>query len=306
MTFKPITPADYPELKRFFKGQKYRLSAYSLPSILVWRNQVYQPYGAVDGDTLHLGYEFPENNELRHLMLPLSPGKEFPPEELYELALAFGHKRYCFIHQDYIDTYGRGLVEHHFEIEEQEEFADYVYRTDDLALLKGNKYSKKRNLIKQFLRDYVEKNRVEMESMSPETALECIDFLEKWCKERDCDADPLKDLACEKIAAINTLENFGVLEIDGLLLRVDGRISAFGVATHLTEDMGVFHFEKAFSGIKGLYQYFDNLCAKHLFNGYTYINKESDMGIPGLAQAKKSYHPAAIMTSYQFVIKKNV
>lgn len=306
MTFNPITPSDYPELKRFFIGQKYRLSAYSLPSILVWANKVYQPYAAMDGDALYIDYEFPEDSTLRHLMLPIFPAKEYPPEALYDLAVKLGHHRYCFIPQAYLDAYGHDAAGHFFEIEPQEEYFDYVYRSEDLALLKGNKYSKKRNLVKQFTRDFVAKKRVEMAPITTENAHACIDFLEEWCQERDCDADPEKDLACEKIAAINTLENFGVLEIDGLLLRVDGRISAFGIATRLTEDTGVFHFEKAFAGIKGLYQYFDKLCAEHLFSGYTYINKESDMGIPGLAQAKKSYHPVAIMKSYQFVLKENV
>jgi hypothetical protein len=32
-------------------------------------------------------------------------------------------------------------------------------------------------------------------------------FLEEWCRERDCDADDQMDLACEKQAAINTLNH---------------------------------------------------------------------------------------------------
>ena len=67
--------------------------------------------------------------------------------------------------------------------------------------------------------------------------------------------------------------------------------------------MGVLHFEKALSNIKGLYQYFDSECAKRLFKGYKYINKESDMGDPGLAKSKKSYHPVMIVKSYKLIIK---
>ena len=67
--------------------------------------------------------------------------------------------------------------------------------------------------------------------------------------------------------------------------------------------MATLQYEKAFSSIKGLYQYFDNACAKTLFNGYTYINKESDMGIPGLAKAKKSYLPDRMVHASRLILK---
>lgn len=102
---------------------------------------------------------------------------------------------------------------------------------------------------------------------------------------------------------INTLVNIDLLDVRGLYLRVDGMISAFGIASYLTDEMGVLHFEKAFAGIKGLYQYFDNLCAKSLFDGFTYINKESDMSMPGLAKVKKSYHPAMMIKSYRLDLR---
>ena len=55
--------------------------------------------------------------------------------------------------------------------------------------------------------------------------------------------------------------------------------------------------------IKGLYQYFDQLCTDRLLNGYRYINKESDMDVPGLAKAKKSYHPVMKIKSYKLILK---
>jgi hypothetical protein len=94
-----------------------------------------------------------------------------------------------------------------------------------------------------------------------------------------------------------------MFHLNGILIRVDGVVSAFGIASHLTDNMGVLHFEKAFASMKGLYQYFDRECARRLFGNYTYINKESDMGIPGLAKAKKSYHPVMRVKSYKLIAK---
>ena len=75
------------------------------------------------------------------------------------------------------------------------------------------------------------------------------------------------------------------------------------MGSYLTDDMGVLNFEKAFSRMKGLYQYFDNQCARRLFDDYRYINKESDMGEANLAKAKKSYHPATMIRSYELTLR---
>jgi len=63
------------------------------------------------------------------------------------------------------------------------------------------------------------------------------------------------------------------------------------------------NFEKALPHIRGLYQYLDNECAKTLFPGYRYINKESDMSLPNLARMKRSYHPVLRVKSYKLTLR---
>lgn len=304
MKLLPLTPADYPVLKPFFEHQRHRLCVYSLPSLLAWSNDEYQPFGAIDGNALIVAAEFNRQKEKRHLILPISPQGHYSPEALHALALKLGFNSYWFVTEDYLQQYEIKRVEALFTIREQEEYDDYVYRTSDLAELKGNKYSKKRNLISQFNREYLEKDRVSTAAITPEVAPECIRFLNEWCDERNCDGSMMEDLACERLAALNTIEHIGVFPSQGLLLRIDGKISAFGIGSYLTAAMGVLHFEKAFSRIKGLYQYFDNQCARLLFKGYVFINKESDMNVPGLAKAKRSYYPVMRVKSYELVLKK--
>jgi len=303
MNFKKLTPKDYSEFKSFFTNQKYLHSAYSLSSIIVWSTEFFQPYGAVDGDTFIVGAEFEKHKDRRHLILPVSVNREYTPEQLYQLAKDTGYEQYFFVTEEYINAYGKNQIASFFKIREQPAFKDYVYLTRDLARLEGNKYSKKRNLINQFKREFEVGKFVKTEPITKAAFNECIEFLNKWCEERDCGQETQEELYCEKQAAINTLENIELLGVNGLLLRIDGEVSAFGMASRLTSDMGVFHFEKAFAKIKGLYQYFDNLCAKSLFDGFTYINKESDMSMPGLAKVKKSYHPAMMIKSYRLDLR---
>ncbi len=303
MNFKKLTPYDYSEFKGFFANQKYLHSAYSLSSIIVWSTEFFQPYGAVNGDTFIVAAEFTKNKDLRHLILPVSVNGEYTPEKLHRLAKDTGYEQYFVVTEAYINTYGNDQIASFFKITEQTAFNDYIYLTRDLAKLEGNKYSKKRNLINQFNRDFVARKLVKTEPITEASTNDCIEFLEQWCDERDCGKESQEELYCEKQAAINTLKSIDILGVNGLLLRIDGNVSAFGMASRLTSDMGVFHFEKAFSKIKGLYQYFDNLCARKLFKGYTYINKESDMDLPSLAKAKKSYYPSMIVKSYKLVLR---
>lgn len=301
---KPITPSDYPNLKHFFKQQRYELCVYSLPSILVWTSKIYQPCGVItDHETLIVGIEYNAvHADKRHLLLPISPAREFSPEELRNFAVSLGFEDFYFVPADYMEKFGQQQVEAFFEIKEQPDLYDYIYLREDLAELKGSRYSKKRNLISQFKREYPD--NVTFEKLTASTVSECADFLEKWCEERNCDENTEGEgLSCEKQAVMNAFENIEVLEMNGILLRIDGVVSAFGIASRLTENMGALHFQKAFAHIKGLYQFFDNLCAKHMFQGYQYINKESDMGIPGLARSKMSYFPVTILKSYKLTVR---
>jgi len=303
MELKALTPEDYPDYRKYFNKQTYHLCTYSLSSIIAWRNSDYQPMAGIRNDTLIIAAEFRNTRSKRHLILPIAPPEDFPPEQLARIADDLGYGEYWFVPQCYLDLHGRDKVDLYFDVEHTPGYDDYIYLTGDLADLKGNKYSKKRNLIKQFEREYIETNRVEMGPITPIDLEECLEFLEKWCVERDCDANPEEDLACEKLAAINTLTNIGLFEVNTLMLRIDGVVCAFGVSAFLTSQMATLQYEKAFARIKGLYQYFDNQCAKRLFNGYAYINKESDMGSEGLAKTKKSYHPIHMVESFRLIRK---
>jgi hypothetical protein len=303
INFKQLKPSDHAVYRHHFENQRYPLCAYSLPSIIAWSNEEYQPFGAEFEGAFIVAAEFEKVKSNRHLLLPVSPEREFSPDELVDVAKAAGHTQYWFVPGDYVERFGADAVQRHFEVRSHSAYDDYVYRVDDLAGLKGNRYSKKRNLINQFRRDYVDPGKVSIEPIDADNAEACLFFLEEWCRERDCDADDQMDLACEKLAAINTLNHIAVFGLKGILLRIDGTVSAFGVSAPLTGDMATLQYEKAFSSIKGLYQYFDNACARMLVNGYTYLNKESDMGIPGLAKAKKSYYPFKMVRSVRLILK---
>jgi uncharacterized protein len=303
MDLIPLTLSDYGKLVSFYENQRFELCEYTPTSVLAWLDEDYQPLGYFDQDILVICSEFAVHEECRHLLLPLSPTREFTPSELQDLALNLGRDAFWFVPDDYLQQHGWQEVAAFFDITEQPDHSNYIYKTEDLAQLKGNRYAKKRNLIHQFERGYVDRGRVEIESVNPSIAAACKAFIEKWCDAYPCEIESDLELICEKQAVLCAIDHRNALGLDSIVIRVDGEVSALAIGTRLTPAMGVLHFEKAFTHIKGLYQYLDRECARRLFRAYPYINKESDMGMPGLTKSKRSYHPVRMVKSYKLTVR---
>lgn len=303
MNFTPLTVSDYNILKTYFEEQPYSLSIYSPAPLIAWSTLNFRSRYAVVNEVLFIAGEPEDHPEDRHLILPVSRGRVFLPAEMHRFASELGFTQYWYAPGDYLDMLERSELESFFSIEEQREFADYVYLTEDLIQLKGNKFSKKRNLIHQFSREYLRKGRVSVENIQQKHIDECLQFLDIWCSEHDCDVDQNSSLACEKAALITTLKNIEHFESIGILIRIDGAVSAFGIGSRLNRTTATLNFEKAFSEIKGLYQFLDNECSKRLFSEYQYINKESDMNLPNLAESKQSYNPVLRVKSFALILR---
>jgi hypothetical protein len=176
--------------------------------------------------------------------------------------------------------------------------SDYVYKVADLAELKGRRFHKKRNLIKQCLAAY----RCEYEPIVPELVSECLEFQDRWCQARECGKDPG---LCNEYAAIReAFTNYQDLQVLGGAIRVDGDIKAYALGEELNPDTGVCHFEKAMPGVQGLGQLINQWFSKHALSGFKYVNREQDLGIQGLRQAKESYHPDHMVDKFTAALKE--
>ena len=59
------------------------------------------------------------------------------------------------------------------------------------------------------------------------------------------------------------------------------------------------HYEKAIGEYKGIYQFINRAFASVLPRDFKYINREQDLGDPGLRQAKMTYRPYGFVKKYQ-------
>ena len=168
---------------------------------------------------------------------------------------------------------------------EHRDYFDYVYLASDLANLPGTNYAKIRNRLNKFKKNY----EYTTEMISEENMDEVNEFLKRWCLWKDCESDIV--LENERKAIVYSMAYFFDLGLSGLVIRINGNIEALAVYEKMNPDTAVVHYEKGSPYFDGIYKAINMETAKILQKDFMFINREEDMGIPGLRQAKLSYRP---------------
>jgi hypothetical protein len=172
------------------------------------------------------------------------------------------------------------------ELSTDEDHWDYLYSVPDLVQLSGNRFHKKKNLLNQFERKY----EYRYTPLGPEMIDKALTLQTEWCVWRDCEDSTT--LEAENQAILNTFHDWNELEgAMGAGLLVDGNMVGFTVGEPLDADTLVIHFEKGCPHYKGVYQAINQKFLANEGQAFNYVNREQDLGDPGLRKAKRSYNP---------------
>ncbi|MCM1467528.1 MAG: phosphatidylglycerol lysyltransferase domain-containing protein [Alistipes sp.] len=173
--------------------------------------------------------------------------------------------------------------------------SDYIYPVEKLASLSGKKLHKKKNHWNQFMKNYA----FTYEAICAKNTDDCRKMKEKWFElrfaalEKEGASEEEKNSLVWEAKTLDTaLEHFEEFEFTGGLIRVDGEVLAFTLGEPVNDETFVVHFEKAYGDVNGLYTTINQQFVEHeLLGKYRYVNREEDMGLPGLRKAKMSYYP---------------
>ncbi len=174
---------------------------------------------------------------------------------------------------------------------------DYVYRTEALASLRGKRYQSKRNFVNRFHANYPDCRCLPLDDSTESAAREVV---QKWMAEKLAE-DPLADFHLERTALERAFSHRNALNLEGLVLAVGDTPIAMTMGSRLCGNTFDIHFEKAVSGYDGAYAAVNQAFARYLQETYPqveYLNREDDLGIPGLRKAKLSYHPDHLVEKY--------
>lgn len=292
LTFKTIELKDRDIINSYLKKQNYRASDLCFTNLFTWGKKFNTQF-AVSNNLLFI--RFRDNNNRNSYLKPVGSGDI---KEGIEMIID-DHKQFDSVFQ--IRGVTKEMISEieeampgRFEYNLNRSVSDYIYTTEKLIHLKGKKLQSKRNHINRFKRE----NEWQYKSLTGNRALveECKSMLDKWMKINGEEKDP--SLVYDDYATTQMLYNFEYLNLMGGLICVNSEIVAFSIGEKLTLDTVVVHVEKAFTTTHGAYNIINQQFVENEASEFTYVNREEDMGIDNLRQAKLSYQPDIILEKY--------
>ncbi len=173
---------------------------------------------------------------------------------------------------------------------------DYVYRAVDLCSLAGNKYHSKRNHINSLRRSYP----FVYQPLAADLVAACLNLADRWCEFKRCAED--LNLTGEWEAVRLALRHYETLGLKGGVIMVRGQVEAFSLGELLNATTAVIHFEKANPQQSEFYTLINQQFCEHAWQEVELINREQDLGEPGLRRAKQSYHPLRLEEKFRLTL----
>lgn len=173
------------------------------------------------------------------------------------------------------------------------DYSDYLYDATALRTLEDSSLRKKRAHVNRFKRLYPE---FKYSSASHSDAEDCLLLVSKWCETKGID---INDSNSSDFLMIRRLfDDFDALDIRGGVIRVTGKVAAFSLGSIGNSNRAYIHFEKADPKFDGAYAVINQMVLQNEFPEVGQVNREEDLGIPGLRKSKRSYHPIALLRKY--------
>ncbi len=282
--FAPIDLSMRQELHPWFQQLEAGLSEFTFSNIWLFRHTY--------------GYRLCRFDEGKYLLSGTKNGKRFfsapwgLPDRgtLAELFSSHDFLKNLNAHQ--AETLAPELASWGYEVRDDRDNWDYLYDSAEMATLDGKKFHKKRNHVNQFQAAYPEGVRGRDMDDSDADTQDALALLELWQSRREDRSDYLPS----KDAILHRKE----LELQGRIWTLGGKVVAFAQGEPTQRGAAfTIHFEKADGEYKGVYQTVFQEWAQQLRNHFPLINREQDLGEPGLRQAKETYRPVGYVRKFQ-------
>jgi hypothetical protein len=280
--FKPIGLSDRPNVMEYLRRFPPQISEHTFTNLYVWR--YHRPLRLLELDGMLLFVDLRTGE--RQVLGP--PCGEADPGEF----LGFLREADVRSFQRLPGAAAESLRRAGLRVEPDPNSSDYVYLRQDLAELAGRRYHRKKNMVNRCLASY----ECEYCGVTEDTLGEVGDMIDRWFAEREMGQS--LGLAEEYWAIRETLDRFAEFDLIGGAVRVSGRIEAVSIGEALNENTAVVHFEKAMGLYQGLYQLVNQWFCRHGLADFEFVNREQDLGIPGLRKAKESYLPHHMVDKY--------
>lgn len=298
LQFKPIEAKDIDKIAPFYALRPNKTCDSVYLDSFIWRDYYQVQYAVSDGRALQ--FMMKEKDGAPFSAMPMCREEDLPHyfEEMADYFNQVLKKPLRIMLADEEAIHYLKLDPEKFDVVEEEDLKDYLYDAEALKTLSGKKLHKKKNHLNSFLREY--EGRYEYRPLCCSDRDSVLEFLDGWWDNKVEAAEYERQLDYEVMGIHDILKNCFVLDVRMAGVYIDGRLKAFTIGSYNElEKMAVIHIEKADPNVKGLYQFINQQFLIHAFpEEMVLVNREDDVGMEGLRQAKMSYNPIGFARKY--------
>lgn len=289
LTFEPITSDNIMKTADFFTYKVSRSSDYTAGAMYMWRD-FYENSYTIYEDMLLFKVKYLNRVSFTY---PIGPGSfDRAMKAIKEYCQNTGLPIWlCTVPEEVVPL----LVKEYKGVipgNPCRDWADYLYRAEDLSDMAGRRYSGQRNHINKFKKLYPD---YRYERMNSGNLSRVMEFLRDYEQFHGKQASLAKEELRRTLELLPHLEQFKQL---GGFIEAEGKIVAMSVG-EIVNDTLYCHIEKANRDYEGSYQMIVKEFASDMMQyGIKYINREEDVGDEGLRTSKLSYHPVQLLDKY--------
>ena len=301
MQLQPLTLNDKPIFDSYAYRTCARLSHYAFAPLYVWEEH-FQFYWTLLADYLCIFAKQGDDYFMPILPMPCETADNIYLNvvcQAYQFMLASNRNSYIAR----IENVPREMI----AFFEKNGFCatlketEYLYETEALAGLKGDRYKQQRHAYNAFL------TRHSTAKLRPYTAADqdaCLALYDVWRKRRSKRYDDpiynamLDDSESAHRIGISYAEALGIL---GRVVHIDGAIKGYTFGYPLNVETFCILFEVTDLSVKGLAQFIYREFCTGLKDTYRWINAMDDSGLENLKRVKRAYHPTQLLPSYNIV-----
>lgn len=198
---------------------------------------------------------------------------------------------FCFVPEAYLPFFHDA-----FDIvfaSEEPDWSDYVYDLTSLRDFLGRRYHGQKNHLNKFKKM---NPNASFHTLTSDNVHMVKEFASKWY---DMYSDNSHMSEAEERAVFDYLNNLEHnSNLTGGVIMSENSAAGFTVG-EIVGDTVFIHIEKADHTIPGAYQFLQSEFLRSISNkNVKFVNREEDMGIPGLRKAKHALHPVKLLKKY--------
>lgn len=192
----------------------------------------------------------------------------------------------------------KGLDLNKFKIEEDRDNFDYIYSIADLKTLPGGKFSKKRNQISNFLKNYPDAKARIVDLKDKHVRGIITNLFLEWL-QRKVEEEEIFE-SHEETAVHRLLLTADVFKLTCVGIFIGEKLAAFLISELVDGDYVLAHASKINNSFVGVNAFLLNKNAEFLSSfGKKWFNYEQDLGMTNLRDAKIRFRPSTFLKKYK-------